>query len=292
MVSMKRLILICPWFGAWPPWINFFIESCRHNPDIDWLIFTDQDAPENSAPNVILKMMPFDAFKERVASALSVEMGGIQPYKIVDFRPFYGLIFAREIEDYKSFGYCDMDVIWGDIRSIYTDELLDSFDAISAHDDKMSGHLSVFRNSKKMRSFGTIIKDWRSLLQDPNHRNVDEKIFSRYFRPKRRHLIRYITRPKSLFVERHTTPGHPHKPWPDIREAPRNWLWKDGRLTNERFSSGILYLHFMTWHSNRWRKGDMVEAPWPNLPSVVQCDWRTAARDGFLISPEGIRSPI
>lgn len=285
---MNRLQLISPWFGKWPAWINFFIESCKWNPEVDWLIPTDQHPPENSAPNVHFMFCSFADFKERLSSSLGVDLTAMPPYKLCDVRPFFGVVFERELSGYSHFGYCDLDIVWGDIRSIYTDKLLDQFDVISAAEERLSGHLAVFKNSRKMRNFGKSIRGWKTKLQESRHLGVDEHHFTNVIRPRGRKFLRHLLKPNAYFTERYSTPlGKSHR-WSDGGLSPEQWTWKDGRLENERFSSGILYLHFMHWHSNRWRNVEDGPAPWPNLTAIVQCDWKEAVKTGFTISPKGI----
>lgn len=286
---LNRLLLICPWFGKWPAWINFFIESCKHNPDVEWLIPTDQQSPENTSSNVKFNHLSFADFRERISTCVGVDLRRISPYKLCDLRPFYGLIFASEIEDYQSFGYCDLDVIWGDLLGTYTRELLDRYDAISSHSDRMAGHLAVFRNSAKMRALGTQIKGWRQLISDERHFGLDEGALTKLLRPRRKHIFRRLMAPKALFCERYSTPGVEAIAWPDGSSGAEEWYWKEGKLTNGVFPGGLPYLHFMLWQSNRWRRPHMGPAPWPLLDDVVQCDWRDAAKKGFSISPRGIQ---
>lgn len=75
----------------------------------------------------------------------------------------------------------------------------------------------------------------------------------------------------------------------DRRSSPERWYWKAGRLTNlDHGPRAFPCLHLMRWHSARWRH-DGTEAPWSRLDPIVQTDWRLAGRQGFEISPEGIR---
>ena len=73
------------------------------------------------------------------------------------------------------------------------------------------------------------------------------------------------------------------------------WYWQDGQLTNEFYPHHpFMYLHFMSWHSNRWYKDQPgadanAPAPWSVLPELVQMDWRDARKSGFMISPAGIQ---
>ena len=50
-MTAPRLLFVIPYFGRWPFWMPFFLKSCRFNPDVQWLFFTDcgalPDAPSN-----------------------------------------------------------------------------------------------------------------------------------------------------------------------------------------------------------------------------------------------------
>lgn len=286
--TVKPLLLISPWFGPWPVWFNFFVESCKRNPEVEWLIPTDQPCPENTAENVRYQVSSFEDYKRRAGTLLGVDLRAMTPYKLCDLRPCLGVIHQEDLEAYSAFGYCDIDVIFGDIRAVYTDDLLSKFDAISAADDRMCGHLAVFKNNRRMRQLYKAIPRWRSLLEAPEHLAIDEGEFSKVFRPRKRHFIKRLLAPKTLFTYRYSTPGGTRL-WPDGQLAPSNWTWQDGRLRHERGGENSVYLHMMFWQSDRWLDPKLRPAPWSRLPNIVQCDWREAATRGFTISPQGIR---
>ena len=47
------------------------------------------------------------------------------PYKLCDFKPAYGEIFNEFISSFDYWGYCDVDLIWGNIRKFLSNDLLD-----------------------------------------------------------------------------------------------------------------------------------------------------------------------
>lgn len=116
---MKRLLLISPWFGAWPEWINFFIESCKHNREIDWLIPTDQAEPENKASNVKFVHYSFDDYREKLSSEVGVDLHNLTPYKLCDLKPFLGLIFSAQLEATSLLGIATM-ILFLEIYGRYT----------------------------------------------------------------------------------------------------------------------------------------------------------------------------
>ena len=81
------LIILCPYFGRWPAWINFFIESCKWNPEVRWRLYTDCGKPENSADNVDVVHVSFDSYKKAVSRRLEIEFDPIDPYKLCDLKP-------------------------------------------------------------------------------------------------------------------------------------------------------------------------------------------------------------
>jgi hypothetical protein len=290
-MSAKPLILFVQWFGPWPEWIDFFVESCRWNTDIDWLIFTDQDPPENTAPNVGYRKVGFAAHVARIYDAIGIPLPPIKPYKLCDLKPTLGFVFADEAAGYANYGHADLDQIFGDIRAVYTDALLARYAAISTHADRMSGHLTVLRNTPFNRTAFRRIRSWRRKLATPQHFGIDEYRFGNVFR--RASLWRKLTTPRvpALFEERYLTPMTP-KPWLDgTWNFPTRWFWKEGKVTAEGCGDReFLAIHFMNWKASSPHRiiGGDGTPPWSKLERVVTIDWRKAAAEGFTIGHSGI----
>ncbi len=287
----KPLILFSQWFGPWPEWIEFFVESCKWNRDIDWLIFTDQEPPQNQAPNVRYRKIDFDAHKALIAQAIGFDLTHVNPLKLCDLKPTLGHVFSAETEGYRNYGHCDLDLIFGDIRSFYSDDVLERYEVLSTHDDRMSGHLCVLRNNAFNKTAFRRIKGWRRKVMDPHMHAIDEYRFGNVFvRPK---FWRRLTerRVPALFEERFTTPLT-RKPWLDgTSNFPSRWYWQNGKLTAEGYTDReFIYLHFMNWKASTSHvvRGGATEAPWARLVRIVSMDWRLAATDGFMISHDGI----
>lgn len=49
-MKTSSILKIIPYFGKWLEWIGFYLESCRHNPDIHWLFYTDCEKPPTWLP--------------------------------------------------------------------------------------------------------------------------------------------------------------------------------------------------------------------------------------------------
>ena len=130
MIPISITFLIC-WQGDFPWYFPYFLQSCQYNPSVDFLIFTDNEDPSiHLPPNVKLIPYSIEQFKADANKVLGFEVALQSGYKLCDFKPVYGCIFYDYIKDYDFWGYCDVDVIFGNIRSFMTDELLSEYDII------------------------------------------------------------------------------------------------------------------------------------------------------------------
>jgi hypothetical protein len=296
-VAQHRILLLIPYFGRWPEWMAFFVESCRRNAGVTWRLYTDCGEPENRAPNVEIVPTSFADYKARVRQRLGIAFDPGNPYKLCDLKPCLGAIHAEELDGYSHFGFGDIDVIFGDIGAVYDDALLSRYDVLSTHTERISGHFAVFRNTAEMREAFRRIPGVAGRLADLRQSMLDENEFTRVFQRPIGHPLDpppLAIEPmacRALFEERHSTVLSPRR-WHDgTMDYPRRWFWKDGRLTNERDGARqFLYLHFMRWKSDRWMQYPVTpgEGAWLTLPRVVAIDWRRAAAEGFCISPAGI----
>jgi hypothetical protein len=281
----RSIAFLIPHFGPWPPWIDFFIESCRSNRSIDWFIFSDADPPDNRSRNVRHIQLSFADYKQQVSDAVGVIVGAEFPYKLCDIRPALAEVHADLVRGYDFVAFGDVDVIYGDIRAFYDDRTLDSYDLLSSHRDRMSGHFCLMRNTPEMAGAFRQIRGWKDVFSSADYRNFDERAFFNWLSGKGGWLTSRGRRPRCLFREAYSTPGATS----DMR-----WYWKDGQLKNEFYPlHAFMYLHFMSWHSNRWYADQPgvaagAAAPWTRLPEIVQMDWRRAREHGFMVSPRGI----
>jgi len=103
--KMKKICLISAWFGKFPNNMQYFLESVRYNRTIDFLCYSDV-----------------------LESTLE--------YALPDNFHIINTTFEE---------FHDFDMVFGDIRRFFTDEILSNNDRILIH-----GHLSLFRNEDKI----------------------------------------------------------------------------------------------------------------------------------------------
>lgn len=268
---LKRILLIVPWFGPWPAWMPFFLATCAANPTVNWLIPTDQAPPANLPSNVAVETTPLLAYRDRVAARTGVPLAWSDAYKVCDLKPLLGHIHDDRVEGYDYWGFGDIDVIYGNIRAIYTADVL-VHDVISTHEAIVAGHLALVRNTQALRLAYTRVWCWKDAIADPSPRSFDETHFSRLFLARRgmrwRDRVRYPNVADGLFVERYSTDLRPLK-WIDGSDCyPSVWTWDRGRLTADTSGAReFLYLHFTHWNSARW--SGAAQAPWKRLAKLV-----------------------
>lgn len=140
---MKKIALIIPYFGKFPNYFPLFLNSCRHNPTIDWLLVTDNADSYAYPENVRVIRMTFSELRERFQCCFDFDISLETPYKLCDFKPAYGFLFREWLAEYDFWGHCDMDLLFGDLRHFFPDDIL-------AQHDKVGhlGHLTLYRNSR------------------------------------------------------------------------------------------------------------------------------------------------
>lgn len=138
---MKSIIFIIPYFGHFNNYFEIWLNSCAHNPTVNWLIFTDCKDEYDYPENVKVVYTTFADIRARFQSFYDFPISLEKPFKFCDFRPAFGEIFYDYIKDYDFWGYCDTDLIWGDIRRFITEDLLADYRKIGFY-----GHCTLFRN--------------------------------------------------------------------------------------------------------------------------------------------------
>jgi hypothetical protein len=290
---MKKIIFVLPYFGAWPFWFDYFLLSCRYNPSIDWLIIGDSTPPDDPPENVIFKTMSFEHYCQFVSDRLEVVFSPTRPYKLCDLKPMYGRLHQPEIEPYDFWGFCDMDVVFGQLRHFLSEEVL-AHDAVFTHAQRVSGHLSLFRSDEKLIDAYRHIPRWRELLQSPENQRMDERAFSKLFYRHKNWPLSFQTflpggnplRISPYFKEQHSTPGC-RIPWVDgSQNYPHEWRWNEGVLGNDRTSGQFMYFHFLNWKQEFWKKGYRAEGGHLDK-GEARCDPLDASVRAFRINQGG-----
>ena len=143
-MGINRFAFIIPYFGKLPHWFQFWLNSCGNNPHIDWLLFTDDHYPFRYPKNVLVHYCSFEDIRQLVQNNFDFEITLHKPYKLCAYKPAYGEIFSKFLLDYDFWGYCDIDLIWGNLEKWLRREEVFEYDRISHW-----GHCSLYRNNKE-----------------------------------------------------------------------------------------------------------------------------------------------
>lgn len=256
---MKKIVLFIPYFGTFPNYFQLFLNSCGRNETIHWIIFTDNDTEYKYPENVRRVSMSFSEIKEKIQKKFDFPICLKAPYKLCDYRPAYGLIFEDYTKGYDFWGYCDVDLLFGNLRKFLPDDLLVQYDKIG-----YLGHLAIYKNDEQMRTAfkkvcqghirykevfsaeeSCIFDEWdypsihHILLSNGFKVNLWDKFFDVYpYDDQMRQVVQKITDTK------------PEKRKAIISEKPMIALIKDGSIYSVKKSKGqvekkeVAYIHF------------------------------------------------
>jgi len=239
-----KISLIVPYFGTWPPWFPAFLISCKYNPRIGWIFFTDCDIPPGSYDNIRFIPGSLNDLNLLATQKLGYEVSILRPYKICDLRPAFGIVFEDYLADSIFWGHCDVDVVWGDIRKFITNEILESYDVISARKHHIAGHFTLYRNTQRTNSIYTLCPIFRDMLNINEHTIFDERGMTQAVRHLAEQNLVSVYWPKYLLNFARQKSDAPSR----LHGYTEGWYWKQGKLYDQTDGNEeIMYLHFMPW---------------------------------------------
>lgn len=196
---MKTIAFVLLYFGNLPTNFDLWLKSCEYNSNVDFIIFTDDETQYQYPKNVHVNYCSFDEIKKRIRNNFDFEIVIDRPWRLSLFKPAYGQIFSRELSGYDFWGFCDADLMWGNIRNFITDELLNTYERIGT-----KGHASIYRNDDVVNSrYLNIVSetaDYKKVFQGHSGYSFDEngmdEIYDAlnipyYFAPNFAHLEKY-----------------------------------------------------------------------------------------------------
>ncbi|MEN9306552.1 MAG: hypothetical protein RL173_484, partial [Fibrobacterota bacterium] len=175
-MTQSKIIVIQPYFGKLPNTFRMWYASCMANSTIDWLVVTDADTSSlPHASNIRIVKMNFAEMQQRVQACFEFQICLDRPYKLCDFRVFYDKIWHEFIHGYDFWGYCDSDLVFGDIRKFARESILERSEKFLGH-----GHLSLLRNGAE--HLQTVIEscrakgrfDYKQVLATPSMHALEE----------------------------------------------------------------------------------------------------------------------
>lgn len=142
---MKIALINC-YFGTLPGLFPAWLASCGRNPAVDFFLITDATLPQPVPENVKVIPTRWEKLLERIEGCFSFPVALRSPYKLTDFKPAYGHIFRDLLEPYDYWGYCDVDLVFGDLWAFLREPLEQGYEKIYE-----LGHLTLYKNTERNR---------------------------------------------------------------------------------------------------------------------------------------------
>lgn len=271
-MSKPKVGVILTWVGPWRPWIELTLHSFSGNVGFDLHILSPQPPPMALARNI--RHHPFSVadFSQRIGHLLGTEFTLKRPYKLCDFRPTFGHLFADILKDYEFWGWCDEDIVWGDLARSFPESVLGSYDIITSCRCSITGQFTLIRQSEETSALYTRIPGWREKLlhQATNYFLEEGPLNDVALAMEAKEQLRVLRRQ----IQTHdvnsaewndwadrlevAASGHPHG---EFKHGPA--FWQNGRIFNEASGDEFAFFHFKSWKCD-WAL-PRIPLPPPNL---------------------------
>ncbi|MBS6677513.1 MAG: hypothetical protein KH330_07210 [Clostridiales bacterium] len=236
---IKKVLIVC-YYGKFPDWMNIWLKSCELNPDFDFIIITD--IPLKEVPNnVVILNYSMEELRTKFSEAAGFDVVLKSPYKLCDYKPMYGKALKEHIKDYTFWGYCDIDLIWGDLSNFITNDILNKYDLIGIY-----GHLMLYRNIDYMNNLfklegGTF--DYKEVFSHSDNYSFDE--MSGMDLIARENSIRHF---KALKIA-NISPDYDRFKIAETRTEKEYFVWEHGKIlriygSEAQYSEEYAYIHF------------------------------------------------
>lgn len=146
--NMKyKICLILPYYGVFPNYFHLWIKSASYNSFIDFYIITDSDFPYQLPDNIYVKNISLNEIQQRLKEKTKKKVIKLStPYKLCDYKPSYGLIFEDIVCNYDYWGWCDPDIIFGNLQLIVNESSLEQYDVIGG-----AGAFTICKNTEFLK---------------------------------------------------------------------------------------------------------------------------------------------
>ncbi|MBO6195205.1 MAG: hypothetical protein J6O56_02520 [Bacilli bacterium] len=135
-------VIFCPYFGKLPVNFDLWLKSCSYNNKFKFIVFTDDKRIFKTPKNVEIKNMSYKELIDKIQSKFDFKISLNNPYKLCDYKVAYGYIFEEYLSDCKYWGYCDLDLIFGDLEKFLPKKEYDKISHL--------GPFSLYKNTDKI----------------------------------------------------------------------------------------------------------------------------------------------
>ncbi|MBL7728934.1 MAG: hypothetical protein JNM68_14655 [Dinghuibacter sp.] len=187
--NTHSICLVSCYVGRLPWYFQLFLKTCAANPDVSFLFITDNQCRMPIPENVQWVVMQLEEIEQLARRKTGFNIPLQYAYKLCDIKPAYGVIFEHLLHEYDFWGHCDIDIVFGNIRTFMTNELLREYDVICVVPQYVTGFFTLFRNTEQLNRLYTQSKDCRLVFESKKHYCFDEC----------NHLFNYLKKGRSIF---------------------------------------------------------------------------------------------
>lgn len=248
---MKKICLITCYMGPLPNYFGYYLATCKANSSIHFIIINDNVEKSYTDENVRFIKMNLDGLNNYSSAKLGWDLHLASSWKINELKPLFGKIFEEQLSGFDFWGWCDLDIIWGNLRNFLTEELLSAYDVIAPKANWTAGHFTLFRNNglcntlfarnKKITellnsstyfAFEECCHRWDGAINSPEVLDQQGLYVSMFDIVKNAESNKEI---RALFKD-------------VIREYPQpvNYLYKNPRLIDLKNNEEFMYYHLIT----------------------------------------------
>ena len=140
------IAIILPYFGKLPNYFNLFLYSCSKNKKVTFIVITDQTI-KKTYDNIIIINKTLSDLEAEAQKKICKKCKIKSPYKLCDYKPMYGILFKELLKGYDYWGFCDCDLIFGDLSEIAKIANTGKYEKILDE-----GHLQLYKNNEKVNN--------------------------------------------------------------------------------------------------------------------------------------------
>jgi hypothetical protein len=253
-----RTCLIAPYSGPLPLWTPLFLRSVELNPNLHVFLLCTRK-PGRLPANVTLVPLSLSEIESRVRKHIDAALSVEHAYKLCALRPFYALLFPELVEGYDYWGYCDIDLVFGNLSEVLTSDRLAQVDVFFADAQMVVGHFALYRNHPEINALAKRIPNYIKRIAVTGHEALDEYGMAEVVasNPEIRWSMARTLRESQLTLTAH---GQMMGRTSGVLGDQHKGYWRGGRSYIESRKHGpqeVLYLHFMGLKRNyHWKYYD------------------------------------
>jgi hypothetical protein len=142
-MAENKIVLVSVWFGKEPACFSVWLKTAAFNSEVDFIVICDFQPAFPPPSNVRIVRETRAEYSTRVSNAFGVSFSLGNAYKLCDQKLFIYSLYSDLLSGYEWFGYCDLDIVWGDLSLDLTPSALKNLDKIG-----LNAHCSLWRVSR------------------------------------------------------------------------------------------------------------------------------------------------